>query len=151
MWLHRQELHGAVVTLDLDALEALAEAATEGPWCVMRNGLGQSCGVTVGNGMVLDFGSGGPFDETGTTSPDAAFIASARTAVPELIAEVRRLRAIEALYSRECDAMQTFLRRHKIGCPGDNVFEACRDAVCVGGCDGPYDLLCDREDAEGER
>lgn len=51
-------------TLDLDALERLAAATTKGPWTY------------------------GP-----VSSEDEAFVRAARTALPALVAEVRRLRA----------------------------------------------------------
>lgn len=82
------------VALDLDRLEALAAAATEGPW---RAGLNGGIALVVSR----DFGPGrlprqfradcGHFDQD---RADAAFIAEARTAVPALIADVRRLRAL---------------------------------------------------------
>lgn len=68
--------------------ERLTEAATEGPWDVMTR---------------EQWEEGFPFCADGTNpytfpvdidAPDAAFIAAAREAVPALVAEVRRLRAL---------------------------------------------------------
>lgn len=69
--------------LDLTAIKARAEAATEGPWHIIG-----------GNEYVTGIGVGiGPDD--GVTQADAEFIANARTDVPALVAEVERLRWIE--------------------------------------------------------
>lgn len=75
---------------ELDTIEALANAATPGPWAHGRGYeqedpgayvyQAQGCGPVVATGM-------DPIDPA-----DAAFIASARTAVPALCREVRRLR-----------------------------------------------------------
>lgn len=73
----------ADVDLDLDHLQALADAATEGPWTARAV-----------YPFLVEQGDAG-FVSTNladSTAADAAFIAAARTAVPELIAEVRRLR-----------------------------------------------------------
>jgi transcriptional regulator with XRE-family HTH domain len=117
---------GAAVTDDeLDRLDALAQAASPGPWTWA---LAESDGVTLrhpdmtppGCLTVTDLESptrwvasadapapitGLPPDENdGSTDgeflvfqvfePDAAFITASRTAVPKLIAEVRRLRGL---------------------------------------------------------
>lgn len=75
--------------LDLDALEALANAAAPGPW-VKDDVAGGSCRVYNDHDFVI-------YDEGGHGPGDAAFIAATRTAVPALIAEVRRLRKQLAL------------------------------------------------------
>lgn len=67
---------------DLDRLEALANAATKGPWTLIGGGE-----YVTGVGVVV-----AP-DDGGVTPEDAEFIAHARTDVPALIAEVERLRA----------------------------------------------------------
>lgn len=95
---------------DLDAIRERAEAATEGPWsaanehgllgpeaqpawCVsqMRPGW-ESMSPT--KGYVTDIAE--TFSDDPDRDPDAEFIAHARTDVPALIAEVERLRKIEA-------------------------------------------------------
>lgn len=86
--------------VDLDQLEALANAATQGPWHVHEEGFGRLGRPTVyatdeelryiANCRDL------PTHEDHAPTDDRAnarFIAAARTAVPALIAEVRRLRA----------------------------------------------------------
>lgn len=77
---------------DLDELERLAAAASSGPW--RPSSWKEARFVTKADGVCL-------WDETGAldgagepemAEADAAFIAASRTAVPELVAEVRRLR-----------------------------------------------------------
>lgn len=73
---------------ELAELGALANAATPPPWEAEND---------VGTGILSAMLGGGPhmmaFGDVWTFA-DAAFIAAARTAVPELIAEVRRLRGL---------------------------------------------------------
>jgi hypothetical protein len=75
------------VTLDLDAIEARTNAATPAPWSwPMCNGLfGGSEGEEF---VVAAIHDAGP-----VSAADAQFIANARTDVPALIAEIRKLRA----------------------------------------------------------
>jgi hypothetical protein len=77
--------------LDLDAIEARAKAATPGPWRIVRNGLGQSCGVVDADGRIVPRAHAGPWDPEGVTSPDDVFVAHAREDIPALIARVREL------------------------------------------------------------
>lgn len=87
---------------ELAALEQLTEAATLGPWMWEKYSdhvYGDSQGL---DGLAYDI----------TRDEDRAFIAAARTAVPALIAEVRRLRATLADYRHqcsECDAVELCL------------------------------------------
>jgi hypothetical protein len=75
--------------IDLDEIEARANAATPGPWEGKRNG-----GVYAGD-MEPVFETGcGCCSDPDLTDENSAFIASARTDVPALIAEVRRLRKL---------------------------------------------------------
>lgn len=78
---------------ELKAIEQRAAAATQGPWRVVRNGLGGSCGVEpVADGCgSLHHRRSGPW-EPPVVDPDDEFIAAAREDVPRLVAEVRRLR-----------------------------------------------------------
>lgn len=69
----------------LAELEALANAATPGPW-QPQDDIGYGRGIET---LAYNEDVGVLFGEA-----DAAFIASARTAVPKLIAEVRRLRKL---------------------------------------------------------
>ena len=84
---------------DLDALQALCDQATPGPWhhcCADGGGCGgyfvwrdESADRMVDTSARGDGEKGGdPLDRA-----DAAFIAAARTALPPLLDEVRRLRA----------------------------------------------------------
>lgn len=80
--------------IDLDAIEARAEAATAGPWHGEHDEFG--C-VHVGDyGWVASGPQGQSPDYDGGTGDqgkaDAEFIAHAREDVPALVAEVRRLR-----------------------------------------------------------
>ena len=73
---------------DLENLEALAAAATPGPW--------EATGpVEDPVDSIVDSDSGlvASTEESARPGEDTAFIAAARDAVPALIAEVRRLRA----------------------------------------------------------
>jgi hypothetical protein len=78
--------------LDLDAIEARAKAATPGPWEGSTQtgvaGGGFLAQVFEGYGMTLAIAT----MERPNGTANAAFIAAARTDVPALIAEVRRLR-----------------------------------------------------------
>jgi len=78
--------------LDLDQIEARANAATPGPWCTDSWEIYQ--------GTKYEPGLSAWIGETcrGTSSleqdrADAAFVAAARTDVPAMAAEIRRLRA----------------------------------------------------------
>lgn len=70
--------------LDLDAIEARAGAATEGPWEII-GGNEWLTGVEVGIGSPC-----------GIQIADAEFIAAARTDVPALVAEAIRLREMHS-------------------------------------------------------
>lgn len=76
---------------ELDEIDALADAATPGPWQAL--GLMQPAPnyAVIGGGSI-------PTQVAVVTRENAAFIAAARTALPALIAEVRRLsREVEAI------------------------------------------------------
>lgn len=80
--------------LELDAIEARANAATPGPWTTERPTKtyeGFRCGVTI----AATYGRQCIYaDPPGGQAPaaDQRFIAAARADVPALVAEVRRLR-----------------------------------------------------------
>lgn len=77
---------------ELDRWEALANAATPGPWVLVDRDILGGYEVHAPDDWTV-FGYNGP------ERTDAAFIAAARDAVPALIAEVRRLRGlVEAAY-----------------------------------------------------
>lgn len=85
----------ADVELDLDAIEARANAATAGPWVQDLESFGHADVYTQDASM---FGGtvhthDDPYPRGGfNPAEDAAFIAAARQDVPALVAEVRRLR-----------------------------------------------------------
>jgi hypothetical protein len=77
--------------VDLDELERLSNAATEGPWEYWLTTKGKRKGsICVGpDNSHIEFVIG----ENKEGEDDAEFIAAARTAVPALIAELREARA----------------------------------------------------------
>lgn len=81
--------------LDLDAIEARANAATPGPWTPhfwVEDGMGEFAVVqTPVHDYAINVSSSGPGRES-----VALFIAQARTDVPALVAEVRRLQHVLA-------------------------------------------------------
>lgn len=94
--------------LDLDELERLANAATDGPWAAPSPRISHwrrdVCSITTNDGMGI---------ANNLVDTDAAFIARARTAVPELIAEVRRLR--EALGERNNMTAKEWNEKYPVG------------------------------------
>ncbi|MFL6138841.1 MAG: hypothetical protein ACJ74O_13710 [Frankiaceae bacterium] len=80
--------------LDLDAIEARAAAATEGPWSVTGDGLIDGVGKTTG-----PFGR--IFDDLDVRRADAEFIAAAREDVPALVDALRRARDYAVTLERE--------------------------------------------------
>jgi len=87
-----------VTDIDLDAIEARANAATEGPWW-RREGHAEIDGQNYAEVLIPGRVECGSYCYGGTSTiegdrldADLAFIAHARTDVPALVAEVRRLR-----------------------------------------------------------
>lgn len=84
------------MTLDIDAIEALAGKATKGPWkthtvddtCIMSDQYDVATTCDSSNAECAE----GYNVEYERMETDAAFIAASREVVPALIAEVRRLR-----------------------------------------------------------
>lgn len=74
---------------DLDAIEARANAATAGPWYASQ----RQDAVQLGSHGQWWYPPKPRMEE----SPDAAFIAHARTDVPDLIARVRELEVQDSL------------------------------------------------------
>ena len=83
---------------ELDALKALADAATPGPWLPSHNVDAPSDGNWEPDNPEREGRGEGPTltglyrDVKAWAEADAAFIAAAREAVPALLAEVQRLR-----------------------------------------------------------
>ncbi len=73
---------------EFDAIEALAKAATPGPWTAVRDGV--RCRDARMPGQSFRLLTLSSFE---MSQSDLAFVAAARTDVPELVAEVRRLKA----------------------------------------------------------
>jgi hypothetical protein len=91
----------------LDRLQKLCDGATAGPWHT------EDVGEPPKRRWVVDAQyrcvAGGTAGGIGPRAFDADFIAAARTALPELIAEVRRLQ-------KRCEAAERDLELHG-GCP----------------------------------
>ena len=97
----------------LAEIEARANAATEGPW---RASTGRTYDTTTGKAAPVEHYVSRGDDDVGIASdvcdsrtgeqsePNALFIAHARTDVPALVAEVRRLTAALAAHARHTDA-----------------------------------------------
>lgn len=79
---------------ELDAIEKRAGAATLGPWRIRRPDHDSPEGPTLVEGPYFLRAHVESPDFAHDTRPDAEFIAAARSDVPALVAEVRRLRAI---------------------------------------------------------
>lgn len=114
-----------IQAIDLEAIEARANAATAGPW-VPEEHRGHWSDWT--DWVVLMGKNRLPY--TVLEESDAAFIAHSREDIPSLIAEVRRLRAfIEELTVDGCS--------YGDGCPvfGSNHYRclACRAKEALGG------------------
>lgn len=83
----------------LAEIAACADAADRGPWEVMNggdNGTHTFIDGPEGDVLIRDWRSSGYLSEeyVWVEEPNARFIANAREYVPELVAEVRRLRAM---------------------------------------------------------
>ena len=93
------------MTLDLDALEALANAASPGPWSHEVDDDPPDVGICADGCLVAIVHSHANLQTsirlgTDFNHDDARFIATARTAIPQLISELRRAR-------EELDFMRT--------------------------------------------
>lgn len=88
--------------IDLDAIEALANAARSGPWRFDGGGHDNTEHLfdATGNAVISAAPCGYENSYLLVDSLDARFIASSRTAIPALIAEVRALRASAGIYIR---------------------------------------------------
>lgn len=81
------------IELDLEAIELRVNAATQGPWIGF---LAQGSAWVDENDYDAQERGGGIAELSDTHLADAKFIAAARTDVPLLIAEIRRLRELIA-------------------------------------------------------
>lgn len=89
---------GPAEAIDLEAIEARAKAAMEGPWTTCRSNADRWTGIEAPkDSVVLSCGRCDP--------PDAAFIAAARQDVPALVREVRALRAEQESLCKRLDVL----------------------------------------------
>lgn len=88
---------------DLKAIEARTEAATPGPW---EQDLGSVKSPHAVRGVLPAYVCGIASDQ------DATFIAAARTDVPDLVAEVRRLRELGRELAEACEEALRFAQEH---------------------------------------
>lgn len=93
--------------MNLDEIEARANAASEGPWTVYENAEPLDYWTVQDAGGKDVFDDGSACAEYGQTCSiaDRDFLVAARTDVPALIARVRELEA-------ECERMKTFAAQH---------------------------------------
>ena len=79
---HREVHMTRLTDAELAAMEARANAATEGDWRVVRR-------TPVMGAFDIEYSRGSPFFANTETLADADFIASARSDVPRLLAELK--------------------------------------------------------------
>ena len=97
---------------ELDRIERLAEAATQGPWFSYVAGRDAADGSSwIELGACNELGSFRSMELIGGTAADQDFIASARQDVPRLLLEVRALRAcLDSLCDAEISSRMRALR-----------------------------------------
>lgn len=113
---------------ELDALQGLCDGATAGEWHTVEVGDNKTPWVVDSHERCV---AGGTPGGIGPRANDAAFIAASRTAVPALIAEVRRLTA-------RCEAAEADIRRDEWACKhrdSCDYFSAVTKRRDCGGCD----------------
>lgn len=111
------------MTLDLEAIKAREAAAAPGPWYVDRGGEFDDPYYSI-SGVCRDrYGDNSLM--VGSDKPTAEFIAHARTDVPELVAEVERLRQrldecqLSDIEARNPGINMVEVRRVRSAPPGD--------------------------------
>jgi hypothetical protein len=85
------------MTLDIDRIKKLMEAATPGPWCYDDNFDNIIRPTDWADIVDSECNECRQYRRAFARHEDAEFVASARTDVPELVAEVERLRGVVAL------------------------------------------------------
>ena len=90
----------------LAGIEARAKAATPGPWCTDSWEIYQGAEYTAGAEWLGETCRAGEMDGS---RADAEFVAAARTDVPELLAEVQRMRAELADFSGRVNELESRL------------------------------------------
>jgi hypothetical protein len=91
------------VTVDIDKLEALEKAATPRPWLIKASELTWVGPDSRARHYRIIYPT--PKDECSFEDSNAEFIATIRNALPELLAEVRRLRQVEKWAGAYVDAL----------------------------------------------
>jgi len=98
---------------ELQAIEARLKAATSGPWTTgagkVRDGETRELVIAPNDDVIVAMAYGGFGNPTDRTTQDRTFIAHARTDIPALVAEVRRLQ--DALYLAWSDGWQAAFDR----------------------------------------
>lgn len=134
--------------LDLDAIEARANAATPGPWTTIYRSPDELDGQRFDHGPsvpclvmspdcelhpVADASRNGTCADPFSWGNDAEFIAHARTNIPALVAEVRRLRAESDDQRRRIRDILLQLRRGDCWCAVGigNPMMATHSSACV--------------------
>lgn len=105
--------------VDLDEAQRLADAATNGPWTIEASGGRDFTGegwyqVEINFADPTEPGAGLMLGDHENADADAEFIAAARSLVPALVLECRRLRSevtVIASFSKECLASRAALAR----------------------------------------
>lgn len=86
---------------ELDEIERRANQATAGPWTQYDRGIGHEVHITGTNDEGYDYSVPINYGHRSTFSAaDAAFITHARSDVPQLVAEVRKLREVAELHRK---------------------------------------------------
>jgi hypothetical protein len=108
--------------IDLTELRRLADAATPGPWGWDRNywPATVTAGIAQGSRTLMSVAGGSHVDSAEGVA-NVVFASHARTAIPDLIAEVARLRAIEVALKA---------RREWIAQDKDKDWLSCPDPHC---------------------
>jgi hypothetical protein len=90
---------------ELAEIEARANAAAEGPWIVVDTFQGQESGVedAVGFSVVQPYIE---FENSGLSPENARFIAAARSDIPRLITEIKRLRSDNAKHTPKSESLK---------------------------------------------
>ncbi|QBP31182.1 hypothetical protein SEA_ARGIE_65 [Mycobacterium phage Argie] len=103
----------------VERAKAALEGTTEGPWLYIPGGSEDALVVSEGEREPNAITVGGVSFHPGLhvavdlRDGDAEFIAQARTLVPELIAEVERLRAQETRIRALCESLERLARKHE--------------------------------------
>ena len=128
-------------------LKSLCKKATPAPWEDKRDSIGSEDGYEIGRtyrvvsrekGTICYLDPDIEFNPTNDKA-DAAFIAHARQAVPDLLAEVERLRAENKRLEKAANWLANMLECHVDGCcPLRFAIENDENIPKIDGCKGTY-------------